>query len=189
MFRQKRLRPETAICEKAKTRLILPELYANRVIEHNFNVMHSDLGYDVIIGSDLMTELGLNIQFSTQELEWDEASIPFKSKDVTLETSYFLADSQAVQESVERIRGILDAKYEAADLLELCEKSNPSWRTRATSSVSSLKMPRIIIRRYAWSLHQQSIHHWHYIWRWTRNSHNKYTRNDASPRSRTSAQD
>ena len=34
--------------------------------------------YDMIIGRDLMTELGIDIKFSTGEVVWDNASIPLR---------------------------------------------------------------------------------------------------------------
>jgi len=68
----------------------------------------------------LMSELKLDILFSTNEVRWDEATIPFKSRDATLETAYFLKDSDAVEESISRMKGILDAKHERADLADTC---------------------------------------------------------------------
>ena len=110
------------VTKKTKTRLILPELYADRIIEHTFNLIDADLGYDMIIGTDLMTELGIDVCCSTEELRWDEATIPWKSSDATLDTAYFLKDSEAVEESVQRMTDILDAKYEKLISINFAQK-------------------------------------------------------------------
>jgi hypothetical protein len=34
--------------------------------------------YDMIIGRDLMTELGIDIKFSTGEVVWDNVSMPLR---------------------------------------------------------------------------------------------------------------
>ena len=105
-----------------QTHFVLPELYNDRVIEHTFNVLAMDIGYDMVIGTDLMSDLGLRLDFQNQGIEWDEASIPFKSIDDTFETGFFIKDSQAVIESTERIKNILDAKYVKLDIDEYVSK-------------------------------------------------------------------
>ena len=45
--------------KKVKTHLILPELYPERIIEHTFHLLPTTTGYDMIIGTDLTSELGL----------------------------------------------------------------------------------------------------------------------------------
>ena len=82
------------------TNLILPELYHERVITYQFHVIDSLAGYDMIIGTDLMTEIGLNIDMKRQEIRWDDAAVPFKSRDATIETAYHIEDSDSLKESV-----------------------------------------------------------------------------------------
>jgi hypothetical protein len=50
---------------------------------------------------------------------WDGIEIPMKSRDATLEDSYFIHDSPCLVEAAERIKRILDVKYEPADLEEV----------------------------------------------------------------------
>lgn len=99
-----------------KTHFMLPELYHDRIIEHKFNVLSTPIGYDMIMGTDLMTELGLKLNFKDACIEWDEASMPFKSRDATLESSFNIEDADAVLDSTGRMKRILDAHYEKADL-------------------------------------------------------------------------
>ena len=46
-----------------KTHFILPELYPERIIEHTFHLLPTTTGYDMIIGTNLMSELGLKLSF------------------------------------------------------------------------------------------------------------------------------
>ena len=46
--------------KKVKTYFILPVLYPERIIEHTFHLLPTMTGYDMIIGTDLMSELGLS---------------------------------------------------------------------------------------------------------------------------------
>ena len=104
------------VTERVTTQLTLPELHDDRLVEWDFFLV-DDLGaYDMIIGRDLMEELGLVVNFSTMTLEWDGAYIPFKSVDATPETSYHVQERGCVAELSDRVKEILDAKYEKADL-------------------------------------------------------------------------
>ena len=97
-----------------KTRLLLPEFHDDRLIEWDFQVA-KDLGrYDMIIGRDMLEELGLTIDFSKQECVWDDASVPMKSIDATAETSFHSQDVKE-DEAMQRINKILDAKYAPAN--------------------------------------------------------------------------
>ncbi len=116
---------------RVKTHLVLSELYHDRTIEHTFNVINTALSYDVIVGTDLMKELGIVLDFKEQEVHWDEASVPFKSREATIETAYHIEDPIAIQHSTHRIRKILDAKYDKADLEEItanCTHLEPEER-------------------------------------------------------------
>jgi hypothetical protein len=77
----------------------------------------------MIIGRDIMRDLGIDEKFSTETIEWDDSQIPMKDSDADPQESYFIKDSAAVEDATERLRNILDAKYEAANLHEVCEGS------------------------------------------------------------------
>jgi hypothetical protein len=54
-----------------KSQFTMPELQDNKLIEWKLYVT-KDLGnYDMIIGRDVLQFLGINIQFSTQEVVWE----------------------------------------------------------------------------------------------------------------------
>ena len=75
----------------------------------------------MIIGRDLMTELGINLDFFHQKVKWQEAEIPMKMPNCTLNNSFYVQDSELLNSEADRIKQILDAKYEAADLKEIAE--------------------------------------------------------------------
>ena len=70
----------------------------------------------MIIGTNLMSELGLKLNFLDTCVEWEDASMPFKDRDATFETTYHVEDIGSVRESTDRIKRILDAMYEKANL-------------------------------------------------------------------------
>ena len=49
---------------------------------HRFHIDKNEgqlvIGYDIIIGRDLMVQLGLSAEFKRQVLEWDGVTVPMK---------------------------------------------------------------------------------------------------------------
>jgi len=105
-----------------KAQFVLPELYDDRLIEWDLHIAKSLGNYDMIIGQDLLTELGINILFQEQVVTWDDATIPMKDRDATMADSYFIKEEGAIDEATDRIKKILDAKYEKADLEEIAKQ-------------------------------------------------------------------
>ena len=99
-----------------KTHFILPELYPERIIEHTFHLLPTATGYDMIISTNLMSELRFKLNFQDACVEWEDASMPFKDRDATFESAFHVEDIGSVQECTDRIKWILDATYEKADL-------------------------------------------------------------------------
>lgn len=97
----------------------MPELHHDRLIEWQFHVAENLGAYDLIIGRDLMQELPINLHFDSLEIEWDNARIPMRPIDATSQTSYHIQDPPAVADATERIKAILDAKYEKANISKL----------------------------------------------------------------------
>ena len=102
-----------------KLQFTLPELHEKRLINWDFHVTRQSFNYDMIIGRDLLTELGLEFSFKKQTITWDTAEIPMKPRDCTPETSFYIQESLAVDEATDRIKQIIDAKYEPADLKQV----------------------------------------------------------------------
>ena len=70
----------------------------------------------MIMGRDMLRELGIQINFSTELVTWDEVSIPMKPFNARIETNYHIDDSVAVKDATKKMKQILDAKYELANL-------------------------------------------------------------------------
>jgi len=98
------------------------------VIEWNLHVAESMGAYDMIIGRDILSFLGIDIHFSSQKVTWDGAQMPFKPVEATPLTHYHVEEAMAAQGAADRIKEILDAKYEAADLEQVC--SNQKHQTK-----------------------------------------------------------
>ncbi len=95
--------------------------------------------YDLIIGRDLMEFLGIDIRFSTQEIEWDNATVPFKDTDEIQKGLFHVDDPAVILEEHECIKKILDAKYKVADLEQVCreqEHLSPSKQQKLLSLLS-----------------------------------------------------
>ena len=104
---------------KVKVQFTLPEMQDDKLIEWECHVI-KDLGsHDMILGRDLLEFLGIDIRFSDQTVEWGHTSMPFKETDAQPHDSYYIAEDASLAEASDRLKKILDAKYEAADLDEV----------------------------------------------------------------------
>jgi hypothetical protein len=105
-----------------KTHFALDELHPDRIIEWDLHVA-PDLGaYDMIIGRDMLTDLGIDVRFSTQSIEWDGAEMPLKSFiDGRGKDDFFHSEEPpAVEEIFDR--RIAENIYEATDLKKFTEE-------------------------------------------------------------------
>ena len=67
--------------KKCKTTFILKEFFENKSIEWNLHV-DSTPGphcYDMILGHDVMSELGITLDFKDQTMTWDDLTINMKN--------------------------------------------------------------------------------------------------------------
>ena len=109
---------------KCQAQFTLPELHDNRLIVWDVHVTKNLGAYDMIIGQDILIDLGIDIKFSTQEVEWDGNSIPLRNSELDFKEAYYVNDSDIVEDAATRIKGILDAKYEPADLHKVCSSAD-----------------------------------------------------------------
>ena len=79
----------------------------------------------MIIGGNLMSKLGIDICYSKHIIEWDNAALPMRSRDLLMQKSAYdqamenLYESNIVQDSTTRIKRILGTHYEKANLDKL----------------------------------------------------------------------
>ena len=82
--------------------------------------------YDMIVGTDLMNELGIDISFSNQKITWAGATLPMCPRRILtsrkqLKYFYEMTMEATVLKEVEQWQNkILDANYEATDVNALC---------------------------------------------------------------------
>ena len=91
-------------------------MHRQRLTTFNLHVTDAEMGYDMIVGMDMVTTLVINILSSTKSIQWDSAEIPMRPRDSTLQDAYLIEDPEQVKQATKRITEILDAKYEKADL-------------------------------------------------------------------------
>lgn len=103
---------------KTAVKFKLPSLHESRTIETEMHIAPHISNYDMIIGRDLLHELGLMLNFSEQTVIWDHAVAPMKysTNKNTQAVVTLNSESKPVLEATDRMKKILEAKYEAADL-------------------------------------------------------------------------
>ena len=107
--------------QKCKVQFALPEFSSHCVIVSEMHVTKETMGYDIIMGRDLLKSLGIIINVKEDVVEWDNVPVPMKSHDATVQDSFYVEDSTAVKDASERMKQILDAKYEPANLKDIAE--------------------------------------------------------------------
>jgi len=108
--------------QKVEAQFTMPELHHDRLTEWNMHVTKSLGPYDVIIGRDILKILKIDLRFSDEIVEWDGAEMPFEDGDAPTKEACCVADSDPVEDAVHRVKSILDAKCDKADVEKICEE-------------------------------------------------------------------
>ena len=101
---------------------VIPEISLTATCNHDFHVHTGTLGnYDMIIGRDLLASLGLDISSADDTIKSPRmhAELPMRPVDCDVTTSYHVEDTTGMQDDVDMMSRILDAKYTKADLEEI----------------------------------------------------------------------
>ena len=69
---------EITMTGTSKVQFSLPDFFEGQVIECNVHLTEMLQNYDMIVGRDLLSELGIDINFSNQTCSWNNVSIPMK---------------------------------------------------------------------------------------------------------------
>ena len=113
--------------KKCKTTFILKEFFKNKSIEWNLHVdstpgLHQ---YNMILGHDIMSEIGIMLNFKDQTMTWHDSTVNMKDPEtlpdlLDPENDFFwsnnLYETEVLQEASTHLQKILDAKYATADL-------------------------------------------------------------------------
>jgi hypothetical protein len=117
-----------ATAKTKKLEFSLPELHANRTIRKSFHIVSLDIKrYDMIIGRDLIMELGLDAKGCDLSIKWDDVAIPWRDMDSTVEDIYLAENHfsrQPMEPEIKRMTDILDAKYTKANLEEIVKAAD-----------------------------------------------------------------
>ena len=127
---------------RAQTRFTLPEFSVSRVIHSEIHATKQSLGgYDIIIGRDLLRELGIVLDFNRETIIWGDGEVPMKPRDATAETHFFVDEPDGLLEEADRMSKILDAKYSKADLKQVASD------TKGLNTEQAEKL-EALLRRY-----------------------------------------
>ena len=78
----------------------------------------------MIIGSDLIRSLGIDIHVSDMTIHWDDAAIPWRDIYFTTNDVFTLSKyNTPFNSETKRTKRILDTKYKKADLKKIAESS------------------------------------------------------------------
>ena len=119
--------------------ITLPELNPTAHISAKLFVTENKSNYDLIFGRDLLRELGISLDFENNLVSWQHVEIPMKPRDCTVEGHFAIEESTNVQQATTRIKKILDAKYEKANLKEIVKSLNYLTKSEQKSMLQLLR--------------------------------------------------
>ena len=116
---------------KVNCQFTLPEFHQGKDITWTMYVDDSDKrlnNYDMIIGRDLLTELGIDLLFSSGEMKWEQAIVPMRDPsqlqaseiDALENEIYSMHDPETTDAA--RIQSIIDVKYAPQDIDSIVER-------------------------------------------------------------------
>lgn len=104
----------------AQVKFKLPQFSPTMIVDWKCDVIQdmSRLPYDMIIGRDAMTKLNLDVLASDKTVTMNHVKIPWMDRNAKTSSLFNTEEEELSNEddSGDRIKKILDAKYEAADL-------------------------------------------------------------------------
>ena len=90
-------------------------------ISHRAHVTNTLDQHDMIIGRELLQDLGIDLHFSISGMYWQEKEVIMKESTCTKEETFHIKEDIFVSEEKDWIAKILDAKYVPADLQKIVE--------------------------------------------------------------------
>ena len=116
---------------KALMEFKFPELSTSKKVQWKTHVDHvtdpKHAAYDMIIGMDLMTEIGIFVNTADKQIHWEEAFIPLKQRGDLNDPEYiqllyeYSTAPEVLFEAEDRQSRILDAHYEKVDIDDLVD--------------------------------------------------------------------
>jgi hypothetical protein len=126
------------VSKEVKLRFSLPEFGSSKIITSKFKIdssTNNGIGYDMIIGRDILAALGIDISFKDETVTWDYVTVPMKDyhsddkipKPTRSELKSILSprdEPKATQEATNRAIKILDSTYKKADLRKVADEAS-----------------------------------------------------------------
>jgi len=120
---------------QCKVPFTLAEFSPSSVINHKFQVdeesTDGDIGYDAIFGQNILTELGLIMNFEDRKMSWNGNVVPMRSlkneSPTRKELRALLTESrepESTKAATKRVVKILHASYKKANLEEIAQGAN-----------------------------------------------------------------
>ena len=106
--------------------------------------------YDLIIGSDLMSELGMIINYKKKVIEWDDIEFHMGEHGVAVpsngglhQTFYMDHDGPLLQQMEKRMQKMVDSDYSKVDIDEMCKDLDLSEELKSKLIKSLKKFPTL----------------------------------------------
>ena len=96
--------------------MTLAEFNPTAEITHSVHLAKELGNYNIIIGGDLLYELGIDINFNTKSICWNGVKVDIKKPMCTKDDSFHVEEELFVSDETYCIMKILDAKYKPANL-------------------------------------------------------------------------
>ena len=74
------------------------------------------LNYDLILGRDILHELGIIFSFANKTTTWQEVSISMKPQNCSVKEFFVIKESCPIRKTTKTIKQILDAEYKKIHL-------------------------------------------------------------------------
>ena len=78
---------------KTTLQFTLPEFHTKKLVTWEAYVTEQPMNYDSIIGRELMSKLGIIIDFKNQTLEWDDMAAPMKTANAEPPSEFYNTNS------------------------------------------------------------------------------------------------
>ena len=101
----------------------MPELKSSAIVDVQMHVTQMNGHYDLILGRDVLSKLGIVLDFQQQIVCWEDKIVQMKPTKCTQETTYNVNNTPGITAETDRMSKILDAKYKPADLNEVATKT------------------------------------------------------------------
>ena len=111
--------------DKCRTEFMLPELSTTKRIVWAFHVTKQQMSYDLIIGQDLLRELGIALDFSTDTIQWGDIEMPMKHPTCinNMKEHFNIQDDTNYPSKSDQVKQIFKTNYKPANLDKVIEEA------------------------------------------------------------------